>query len=97
MADADGNYGVLKPDGEYFIEPKYNAINYNYDDGWFSCGEEGIFYILDMNGNQAASVLCEKGNVYAMGSTELIYKKTMQSTGKSDYYSVTANKPFYVQ
>lgn len=94
VADADGNYGVLKPDGEYFIEPKYNAINYNYDDGWFSCGEEGIFYILDMNGNQAASVLCEKGNVYAMGSTELIYKKTMQSTGKSDYYSVTANKPF---
>lgn len=94
VENTDGKFGVLKSDGEYFIEPKYNVINYNNEDGFFSCGEDGLFTVFNMNGEQVTRVLCEKGNVTVFGKDVLIYKKTIQSTGKSEYYSVTADKPF---
>ena len=94
VADKDGKYGVINTNGEYLINPEYRAINYNYEKGYFACGAQGYFDILDMTGVQVKRVLCDRGNVEVLGFDTMIYKRTNSSTGRSEYFYADTDVPF---
>ncbi len=88
VVSKDGKYGVLKSDGKYFIEPKFNIINRNEAEGYFACGTDGYFSIVNNNGDEVTKIYCENADVKIIGTEKLIYKKTLKYSGKTEYFSV---------
>lgn len=93
-ADENGLYGVLKPDGEWFIEPDYKLINYNADKGLFACADDGFYDILDMEKKSVKNVICTRGTVEVLSTERTVYKKTNADTGRTEYFYLDTGKPF---
>ncbi len=90
----DGKYGVLKSDGTFFIEPKYNIINRNPSEGLFACGIDSYFVILKNNGDEVTKIHCENANIEIIGTENLIYKKTLKYSGKTEFFAVNPEGAF---
>ncbi len=93
VVDQNGLFGIIKPSGEYYIEPKYKQINYNCETGHFVCNNGDHFIIFDKDKNIVTTVQSKQSEIEVLGYKTLIYKKTIPATKKTEYYSITNNKP----
>lgn len=90
----DGKYGVLKSDGEYFLEPQFNVINRNSFEGYFACGTDGYFSIIKNDGAEVTKIYCENADIDVLGTEKLIYKKTLKYSGKTEFFTINPEGAF---
>lgn len=93
-ADENGLYGVIKPNGEWFIEPHYKNINYNATKGLFACADDGFYDILDTEKKSVKKVICVKGSVEILDGEPTVYKKINADTDRTEYFYLDSGKPF---
>lgn len=94
VASEDGKYGILKSDGKYLFEPQFNIINRNVSEGYFACGTDSYFLIINTNGEEIAKVFCENADIEVLGTENIIYKKTLKYSGKTEFFSVATGGAF---
>lgn len=90
----DGKYGVLKSDGTFLIEPQYNIINRNENEEMFACGTDDYFAIIKNNGDEITKIFCENANIEIIGTENLVYKKTLKYSGKTEFFTLGSNSAF---
>lgn len=94
VVDADGKYGVLKPDGKYFIDPIYNGITYDSLHKYFVCLDAGYIYVLNMDKKQIKKVFSESGTIRFCDCDTPIYEKIFGKTDKREFFVSETNSPF---
>ncbi len=94
VCNKEGLYGVIKSNGKYLIKPQYNIINRNTTEGYFACGLDSYFLILDANGITVSKIPCENADIEVIGTEKLIYKKTLKYTGKTEFFSCVTGGAF---
>ncbi len=94
VCDKEGLYGILKADGEFLFEPQFKVINRNATEGYFACGMQGYFIIVNNNGDTVSKVSCENADISVLGTDRIIYKKTLKFTGKTEFFSCVTGGAF---
>lgn len=94
VADDEGKYGVMKPDGKFFIDPQYISITYDSLHKFFICREEGYTSVLDMDKKLVKKIYTESGTVRICDSETLVYEKISNTTDKREFFILSDNSPF---
>ncbi len=94
IQNTDGLWGVIKQDGTYLYEPQFKKINRNASAGYFACEGEDCYYINDTNGQTAFNVYSENADINVIGTENIIYKKTFNYSGKTEFFSAVTGKAF---